>query len=86
VAFFLEREFFGDTDPAASGSVGISSDAAEIVVNEESLTTYMQYRFDEGLSPQEAVERMGMSLDGVAPQTIAEWFESRAARMGRRPL
>lgn len=88
MGFFVEKEFYGDNEVRAVeiASGRASPYSAEQVMNGELMDAYMRYRFDDGMSPLEAVQQMGLSPADGFPENIADQFEHRALRIGRGRL
>ena len=82
MGFFVENEFYDDVKAHALTDRSDQSLPAP-VITDELLDIYMRLRFDEGMSPQEAVQQMGLE---ETPENFAERIERQALRAGRHAL
>ncbi|MDA8378563.1 MAG: hypothetical protein M0Z50_16340 [Planctomycetia bacterium] len=82
MGFFVENEFYDDVK-GSTPTDSLDENLSAPVITDELLDTYMRFRFDEGMSPQEAVQQMNLE---DTPENFAERIERQALRAGRHAL
>ncbi len=87
MGFFVEDEFYDNAENHAfashSGQKSSHVVMTNPVITAELLDTYMRYRFDEGMTPQEAVQQMDMDVMDGDFESFAQRLEHQALRAGR---